>query len=225
MKILIVDPDAAVANFIRKGLQAVRCSVEAARDSDEAEQRLSDAEFDLLILGESEPADFKLLKHVRERHLPMLVLTLTARNKVEDRVRCLDLGADDCMSKPFAFAELAARVRALSRRAAAPRQSKLHIADLEMDLAEHSVARAGKQVELSAREFALLSFFMRNAGRCVTRAAIIQQVWKLPYEASTNLVDVYVNYLRGKIDKEFEPKLIHSVRGAGYVLADRSVRL
>src|SRR4051794_1781672 len=116
MKILIVDPDAAVANFIRKGLQAARYSVECARATDEAEQRLSDAEFNLLILaaGETEPDDLQLLKFVRERQLPILLLTVTARNKVEDRVKCLDLGADDCISKPFAFAELAARVRALS---------------------------------------------------------------------------------------------------------------
>ncbi len=218
MRILLVEDDVAVARYIQKGLQAECHVVEHLTDGEQAKIWVSETEFDLLILDVGLPgADgIEVLKYVRLQKPAVLVLMLTARIKVDDRVRALDLGADDYLAKPFSFSELSARVRALLRRKSQPIQMKLRIADLEVDLADRIVTRAGQNIELSAKEFGLLSYLMRNAGRSVTRAMIIEHVWNLSFDTSTNVVDVYVNYLRSKVDKDFEPKLIHTVRGVGY---------
>ncbi|MBI3405637.1 MAG: response regulator transcription factor [Acidobacteria bacterium] len=149
-------------------------------------------------------------------HLPVIVLT--ARSGVEDRVQGLDLGADDYLTKPFSFSELSARVRALLRRGSRPAESTLKVEDLELDRVGRSVKRAGRRIDLTQKEFALLEYLMRNAGRRVTRAMIIEHVWNLSYDSMTNVVDVYVNYVRKKVDENYERKLIRTVRGVGYQL-------
>jgi DNA-binding response OmpR family regulator len=148
------------------------------------------------------------------------VLVLTARSKVEDRVTLLDLGADDYLVKPFSFSELSARVRALLRRRAKPMENKLRIADLVLDRADRRVTRAGKEIDLSPKEYALLEYLIMNAGRKLTRTMILERVWQHSFDTSTNVVDVYINYLRKKVDGDLEPKLIRTVRGVGYVLSD-----
>jgi DNA-binding response OmpR family regulator len=224
MRILLVEDDVPVASFIRKGLQAESHVVEVVNDGEDAKTWVSEAEFDLLILDVGLPKvdGLEVLKYVRARRPSLPVLMLTARGKVEDRVRGLDLGADDYLAKPFSFSELSARVRALLRRSGRPKQAKLQVADLEVDLADRQVVRAGKRIDLSAREFALLTYLMRNAGRCVSRTMIMEHVWNLSFDTSTNIVDVYINYLRSKIERDFESKLIHTVRGVGYQMNHRS---
>jgi DNA-binding response OmpR family regulator len=148
----------------------------------------------------------------------MPVLVLTGRSRIEDRVESLDSGADDCLIKPFSYTELAARVRALMRRRPLTAETLLKIADLELDRIERKVTRAGKRIELTAKEFGLLEYLLRNAGHRITRTMIVEHVWNLSFDTGTNIVDVYINYLRKKIDDGFSPKLIHTVRGVGYEL-------
>jgi len=155
---------------------------------------------------------------LKKPSLPVLVLT--QRNRVEDRVQCLDLGADDYLGKPFSYSELSARLRALVRRSHLPSESVLSVADLKLDRVERRVERAGRRIELTTREFALLEYLMRNAGRRVTRSMIIEHVWNLTFDTTTNVVDVYINYLRRKIDDGHCAKLIHTVRGVGYELSN-----
>ena len=147
------------------------------------------------------------------------MLVLTARNKVEDRVLSLDTGADDCLIKPFSFTELSARVRALLRRGPRTIETRLRVADLELDRVERKVQRAGKNIDLTSKEFALLEYLMRNAGRRITRAMIVEHVWNLSFDTTTNIVDVYINYLRKKVDESHSTPLIHTVRGVGYQLS------
>jgi DNA-binding response OmpR family regulator len=160
-----------------------------------------------------------VLKHIRGRKPSPPVLILSGRARVEDRVKGLDLGADDYLTKPFSFSELAARVRALLRRNPKSFDIILRVGDLELDRAERVVSRAGRRIDLTPREFALLEYLMRNAGRSVTRAMIIEHVWNFSFDTMTNVVDVYINYLRKKVDQGFEQKLIHTVRNVGYELA------
>jgi DNA-binding response OmpR family regulator len=160
-----------------------------------------------------------ILKQVRSRKPNVAVLILTARGRVEDRVLCLDAGADDYMVKPFSFSELAARIRALLRRNRLPLESVLTVEDLKLDRVERRVTRGSRTIELTSKEFALLEYLMRNAGRRVTRAMIIEHVWNLSFDSTTNLVDVYVAYLRRKVDDDAPRKLIHTIRGVGYELS------
>jgi two-component system copper resistance phosphate regulon response regulator CusR len=163
-----------------------------------------------------------VLKHIRETKPALPVLILTGRNRVEDRVKGLDLGADDYLTKPFSFAELSARVRALLRRATLPAEVMLRVGDLELNRVERSVKRAGNTIDLTPKEFSLLEYLMRNVGHCVTRAMIIEHVWNLSFDTMTNVVDVYINYLRKKVDQTFEHKLIHTIRGVGYQIGDQA---
>jgi DNA-binding response OmpR family regulator len=163
---------------------------------------------------------FQVLRELRQAKVATPVLMLTARDTVEDKVQGLDAGADDYLTKPFVFAELLARVRALLRRRAEARAPRLQVADLVLDPATRSVTRGGQPITLTNREFALLEYFMRNAGRVLTRTAITEHVWDYDFDSGTNVIDVYVNYLRKKIDAGHEPKLLHTVRGAGYVLRE-----
>ena len=158
---------------------------------------------------------------MRAKKPSLPVLVLTARSRIEDRVQSLDSGADDCLNKPFSFTELSARVRALLRRGPRTVETVLAVADLELDRVERKVKRGGKSIELTSKEFALLEYLLRNAGRRVTRTMIIEHVWNLSFDTSTNIVDVYVNYLRRKVDDGFTPRLIHTVRGVGYELGCR----
>ncbi len=157
-----------------------------------------------------------VLRHIRAKKPDLPVLMVTAANLAEERVRLLDAGADDSLAKPFAFAELAARIRAVLRRGSRPGQALLKIGDLEIDRVAHHVHRAGQAIDLSPKEFALLEFLMRHEGQAVTRTAIVEQVWKLNFDTMTNVVDVYINYLRRKVDLGFDRPLIRTIRGVGY---------
>ena len=224
MRILLAEDDVPVARFVRKGLEAEHYAVDVASAGDEARYMIDEFNFDLVILDLNLPRldGLEVLKHTRAKKASLPVLILTSRSAVEERVKGLDLGADDYLSKPFSFTELAARVRALLRRNSQPAEVKLRVADLEIDRVERRITRAGHHIELTPREFALLEYLMRNTGRCVTRAMIIEHVWNFSFDTMTNVVDVYINYLRKKIDQGFEPKLIHTIRGAGYQLGKKS---
>jgi heavy metal response regulator len=221
MRILVVEDERKVASFIKRGLEAARYTVEVEHDGEAALKRLLTAEYDLIILDVMLPKldGLSLMKEIRQRQLNVPVLMLTARITVADKVMGLDLGADDYLTKPFAFEELLARVRALLRRGtAAP--AILTVADLRIDPATHEVTRDNKKIDLTAKEYALLEFLVRRRDQVLSRAVIAQHVWGVNYDTFTNVIDVYINYLRKKIDSSFEPKLIHSVRGVGYVLKE-----
>ena len=224
MKILVVEDDVALAKFIGKGLQDERFAVDIVHDGEQARGMACDGEYDLVILDLNLPKldGISLLQRYRDRKRSP-VLILTARTKLEDRVRVLDLGADDCLLKPFSFAELSARIRALLRRGSAAPQITLRVADLELDRVQHTVQRGGRRIDLTSKEFALLEYLMRNAGHRVTRTMILHDVWNVNFDTGTNVVDVYVNYLRRKVDAEFSPKLIGTVRGIGYEIRHEAV--
>jgi len=222
MRVLVVDDDKPVATFIRKGLEAEQYAVDVAEDGEAARFMAGECDYDLMILDLNLPRmdGLEVLKDLRSRKMTLPVLVLTVRSQVEDRIKGLDSGADDYLPKPFSFDELAARVRALLRRRACPADAVLRVGDLEMERVAHAVKRAGRRIDLTPREFALLEYLMRNAGRCVTRAMIIEHVWNFSFGTMTNVVDVYINYLRKKIDEGFDPKLIRTVRGVGYQIGD-----
>jgi DNA-binding response OmpR family regulator len=196
MRILVVEDDAPLASFVRKGLEAEHYAVDVAPDGELARLMALDSEYDLLILDLNLPKldGISVLNAVRPKKPSLPVLVLTARSRVEDRVQSLDTGADDCLIKPFSFTELSARVRALLRRGPRTVEAVLRVADLELDRVERKVERAGRRIELTSKEFALLEYLMRNAGRRVTRAMIVEHVWNLSFDTTTNIVDVYINY-------------------------------
>src|SRR5580692_10531578 len=218
MHILIAEDDLPVAKFISTGLEAEHYTVRLAPGGKDVPRMLDEGPCDLLVLDLNLPGvnGLEVLRQVRasKPHLPILILTGNAR--VEDRVGGLDSGADDYMTKPFAFSELLARVRALLRRGSLPFEPVLHSLDLELDRIRRVVQRNGNSIELTPKEFALLEYLMLNAGHNVSRSSIIRHVWKLSSDTMTNVVDVYINYLRKKIDVDAPERLIHTVRGAGY---------
>jgi two-component system copper resistance phosphate regulon response regulator CusR len=221
MRILVVEDDAPLAHFVQKGLEEEDYAADTAGDGEQARAMALEFDYDLLVLDLNLPRldGLSVLKAVREKKPNLPVLVLTGRSRVADRVETLDSGADDCLIKPFSFSELSARVRALLRRGRAPLESQFRIADLVLDRVERKVDRAGKRIELTSKEFALLEYLMKNAGRRVTRTMIIEHVWNLSFDTTTNVVDVYINYLRKKVDEGFSPRLIHTVRGVGYELS------
>ena len=218
MRVLVAEDDKPVANFVRKGLEAEQYAVDVAADGDDAQYMAEEFDYDLVILDLGLPRldGLEVLKRLRARKSFLPVLILTGRTRVEDRVKGLDLGADDYLTKPFSFSELSARVRALLRRPGRPAEVSLHVEDVDMNRVERTVKRAGRTIELTPKEFAVLEYLMRNAGRCVTRTMIIEHVWNFSFDTMTNVVDVYINYLRKKIGEGFDRKLIHTVRGVGY---------
>lgn len=218
MRILVAADDAPLAEFLHRQFQQEQFSVELAADAGEVERIVANELYDLVIVDFNSRADSGLdvLRGIRAKRPDLPVVMVAAANLVEDRVRLLNAGADDSLAKPFAFAELAARVRAVLRRGNRPARAILKIADLEVDRVSHLVQRAGHSIELSPKEFALLEFLMRHAGQPVTRTAIVEQVWKLNFDTITNVVDVYINYLRRKIDSGFDRALIRTIRGVGY---------
>lgn len=223
MRILIAEDDAPLASFIAKTFTAEGQITDIASTGEEALRRLNEASYDLLILDLNLPVigGTQVLKNIRSNDENLPILILTATDYVAERVACLDAGADDYLTKPFSFSELSARVRALVRRKGRPVQTVLRIEDLEMDCVRRTVRRANKDIDLTPKEFSLLEYFMRNAGRRITRNMIIEYVWKLSPDTMTNVVDVYVNYLRKKIDDVAKVKLIHTVRGVGYEFGPR----
>jgi len=222
MRILVVEDEKKVASFIQRGLAAERYTVDVVHDGDAGLARALEGHYDLLILDLMLPGrdGAAVLRALRAEHRTLPILLLTARAALTDKVRGLDLGADDYLTKPFEFAELLARVRALLRRGAGVPAPTLAVADLTLDPSTRAVTRAGRRIDLTAREYALLEFFLRHPGRVLSRALIAQHVWGVSFDTFTNVIDVYVNYLRRKIDVDFDPKLLHTVRGAGYVLKD-----
>ncbi|HNX69896.1 heavy metal response regulator transcription factor [Rivihabitans pingtungensis] len=219
MRILIVEDEVRAAAYLRQGLSEAGFSVEVAHDGVEGEHLALTQAFDLLILDVMLPgrSGWEILASVR-RMSQTPVLFLTARDRVEDRVRGLEAGADDYLVKPFAFSELLARVRTLLRRRPQAEPDVLRVADLELDLARHKAWRGGVRVTLTAKEMALLALFMRRRGEVLSRTLIAEQVWDMHFDSDTNVVDVAVRRLRAKIDEPFELKLIHTLRGVGYVL-------
>ena len=220
MRILLVEDDRKVASFIRKGLTEEGYAVDVAHDGETGLVMGLDRLHDVIVLDVMLPLKpgFQVLRELRHARVTTPVLLLTARDAVEDKVQGLDAGADDYLTKPFAFAELLARVRALLRRGKAAQAAVLQTADLVLDPAARTVKRGGEAISLTNREFALLEYFLRNPGRVLTRTMITEHVWDYSFDAETNVIDVYVNYLRKKIDAGRQVKLIHTVRGSGYVL-------
>jgi len=221
MRILVADDEAKIAQFIRKGLKEDGYAVDVASDGDEALQLALQEDYDAVVLDIMLPGmdGISVLKKLRASRPDMPVMLVSARDSVSDKVRGLDAGADDYLTKPFAFEEFLARVRALLRPRVRP-DSSLAYADLILDLRTHKAARSGHPVELSNREYSLLEYLLRNADQVVTRTMIANHVWDLNFDTDTNIVDVYVAYLRKKIDDGYDTRLIRTVRGRGYILSD-----
>lgn len=218
MHILIAEDDLPVAKFISSGLEAAHFNVRLVPAGNDVPRVLEDGPCDLLVLDLNLPGvnGLDVLRQARSQKPHLAILILTGSARVEDRVGGLDSGADDYMTKPFAFSELLARVRALLRRGSLPFEPVLHSMDLELDRVRRVVRRNGNSIELTPKEFALLEYLMLNAGQNVSRSSIIHHVWKLSTDTMTNVVDVYINYLRKKIDADASERLIHTVRGTGY---------
>ena len=220
MRLLVVEDEKKVARFVKKGLEEEGYAVDVAPDGEEGLGMALDGVHDLIILDIHLPRmdGLGVLQELRKKKVATPVLLLTVRAAIEDKVLGLDAGADDYLTKPFAFQELLARVRALLRRRADAEAPVLQVGDLTLDPARRLASRGGEKIDLTSKEFALLAYFMRNPGRVLTRTMISEHVWDYDFDTMTNVIDVYVNYLRKKIDAGREPKLIHTVRGAGYVL-------
>ncbi|MGN1334617.1 MAG: response regulator [Anaerovoracaceae bacterium] len=224
MRILIAEDQKDLNKVLTKKLTAEGYSVDSCFDGEEALDFLNMAQYDGVILDIMMPRldGLSVVKHMRASGDATPVLFLTARDSVEDKVKGLDLGANDYLVKPFSFEELMARVRALTRKATAENSPVYEICDLKLDTGSHSVTRSGKNIKLSAKEFALLEYLLRNKGQVLSREKIENSLWNFDYEGGTNAVDVYIRYLRKKIDEDFSPRLIHTVRGVGYVLKEEA---
>jgi heavy metal response regulator len=220
MRLLVIEDEKKLAGFIRKGLEEEGYAVDVASDGETGLDMALDGVHDLILLDIQLPRKdgLTVLRELRRKKIATPVLLLTVRATIEDKVLGLDSGADDYLTKPFAFEELVARVRALLRRRSEGKEPILRVSDLNLDPSRRTVYRGDIRIDLTAREFALLEYFMRNPGRVLTRTMIMEHVWDYNFDPMTNVVDVYVNYLRRKIDAEGKPRLIHTVRGAGYVL-------
>src|SRR5678815_5282267 len=220
VRILVIEDDGKVASFIQTGLEQEGYAVDVLNHGNSAGDQARAVDYDAVVLDLMLPgrSGFQVLRDIRSRKPSLPVIMLTAKNSLDERVAGLDAGADDYMAKPFALAELSARLRALLRRGT-PRESVLRVADLEMDTIRRTVRRAGTSIDLKPKEYALLEFLMRNSDRPLTRTLIIEHVWNIHFDSISNVVEVHINSLRNKVDRGFIPELIHTVRGVGYVLA------
>jgi two-component system copper resistance phosphate regulon response regulator CusR len=221
MRLLVIEDDFTIAGFVRQGLEELGYVVEVVGDGKAGEVQAASGEYDLLILDIMLPGQsgIDVCRHLRQRGVSTPILMLTALSSTGNKVEGLQSGADDYLVKPFDFEELAARIQALLRRGQAGEASVLRFEDLEMDLLKRQVSRAGQKVHLTAKEFALLEYFLRRPNRVLTRTNIGQQVWDMNFEYSGNVIEVYVSTLRRKIDKGYDKPLIHTVIGAGYMLS------
>jgi two-component system copper resistance phosphate regulon response regulator CusR len=218
MRILVAEDDAPLAEFLRQQLLQEQFAVQMVSTGHEAQRLVSDHSYDLVVLdlNRNGAGGLEVLRGIRLKKPDQPVLMVAGANVMEDRVRGLDAGADDFVAKPFAVAELAARIRAVVRRGNRAGRTLLQVGDLELDRITHAVQRHGHAIELSPKEFSLLEFLMRYAGQPVSRTTIVEQVWKLSTDTMTNVVDVYINYLRRKVDLGYDSALIRTVRGVGY---------
>jgi DNA-binding response OmpR family regulator len=222
MRILVVEDEKKIANFIKRGLEEERYEVLTAADGEEGLRLALEKTFDLIVLDWMLPKmdGLSLLKDLRGKKIMTAVLMLTAKDSVEDIVAGLDSGSDDYLTKPFAFPELLARVRALGRRSEQERGAQIIFADMRLDPVTHKVWRNDQEIEVTGKEYDLLEYFMRNPNQVVTRAMIAEHCWDYTFDTFTNIIDVYVNYLRKKVDRDSSRKLIHTVRGVGYVFKE-----
>ncbi len=220
MRILIVEDEKKVAGFIKKGLEEETYAVDVAYDGEEGFHLAAMNEYDMIILDLMLPKmdGLEVLTQLRDKKVSTPILLLTAKDAVEDKVAGLNKGADDYLTKPFAFSELLARIRSLLRRGQVETQTELKVGDLCLDMVSHKVSRNGEEIELTGKEYSLLEYFMRNEGKVLTRTMIAEHVWDYNFDTFTNVIDVYVNHLRKKIDKKYPAKLLHTLRGVGYVM-------
>ncbi|HAG49746.1 MAG: DNA-binding response regulator [Deltaproteobacteria bacterium GWC2_42_51] len=221
MRILVAEDEKKVAGFIKKGFEEESYAVDVAYDGVEGEYLASTNDYDVIIMDIMLPKKngIEVIKDLRTRDIKTPILLLTARDTIEDKVRGLDSGADDYLSKPFAFEELLARVRALLRRKDFG-VTELKFADLVLDQATRKAKRGDKTIDLTSKEYGLLEYFLRNPNKVLTRTMIAEHVWDYTFDSDTNVIDVYVNHLRSKVDKDFPKKLIHTARGIGYILRE-----
>jgi two-component system copper resistance phosphate regulon response regulator CusR len=222
MRILLVEDEEKVSGFVARGLMAERFAVDVTADGQAGLELATTYSYDLVILDLMLPKmdGTQVLRRLRSQNVNVPVLILTARDAVSDKVGNFDDGADDYLTKPFAFAELLARVKALLRRGPVSRSSVVRVGDLELDRLSQQVKRAGKRIDLTSKEYSLLEYLMSNAGRVLSRTMIIEHVWDQSFDGITNIVDVYVRHLRSKVDDPFDQKLIHTVRGVGYSIGN-----
>jgi heavy metal response regulator len=222
MRVLIVEDEKKVAGFIKKGLEEETFAVDVAHDGEEGFHLGEQNQYDLIILDLMLPVmdGIEVLSELRKQKVTTPILLLTAKDAVEDKVLGLNKGADDYLTKPFAFSELLARVRVLLRRGKTETKTVLKVEDLSLDLVSHKVKRQDEEIELTGKEYSLLEYFMRNPGKVLTRTMIAEHVWDYNFDTFTNVIDVYVNHLRKKIDKNYSKKLLHTLRGVGYIMKE-----
>ena len=222
MKILLIEDERKIASFIERGLKEEHFIVDVTYDGENGSYMAQVNDYDLVILDIMLPCKdgVRVCTELRKKKIDTPILMLTARDSIQDKIFGLDAGADDYVTKPFAFEELLARVRALLRRKSSKNTMNLKVANLELDQRTHRVTRAGKEIELTNKEYNLLEYLMLNANHVVTRTMLYEHVWDVHFDTFTNVVDVYINYLRNKIDKNFAKQLIHTVRGTGYIIRE-----